>query len=102
VRASADGSVAFGTPFAGELAEVGEPVRAPVAMLFRLGRGAGRQQLPLSRAEALATLMRNILFFATDRALVNGVFDSAADFIARVPAYELRFAPDPSVWSSIQ
>lgn len=102
VRRTEDGYVAFGTPFAGELADVGEPVRAPVAALFRLGRGDENQHVPMRRSDSVRTLMRNILFFANDRTLVSGVFDAAAEFADRVPAYELRFIPDATVWSTIQ
>ena len=64
LRRTGDGYVAFGTPFAGELSDVGEPVSAPVAGLFQLGRGADNRHEPLGAPETVQTLMRNILFFA--------------------------------------
>lgn len=102
LRRSGDGYVAFGTPFAGELSDVGEPASAPVAALFQLGRGAENQYERIDAARAVQMLLRNILFFADDRELVDRVLDTACDFAARVPAYELRFAPDERVWSVIQ
>ena len=54
--ANGDGYLAYGTPFAGELGERGEPVSAPVAALFRLDRGADNRHERLdpgrSRAHA--------------------------------------------------
>lgn len=102
VRRDAGGYVAFGTPFAGELSDLGQPASAPVAALFQLGRGADNQHDPLDTARTVQTLMRNILFFADDRGLAARVLDTACDFAAQVPAFELRFAPDARVWSTIQ
>jgi hypothetical protein len=100
VRRSAEGYAAFGTPFAGELGESGPPVSAPIAALFRLDRGPDNRQERLSQAEAVRTLMRNILFFADDRPLTSRVLDTACDFAATVPAFHLAFAPDDRVWST--
>jgi hypothetical protein len=102
VRRSAEGYVAFGTPFAGELSDLGEPASAPVAALFHLGRGEDNRHERLGDARAVRTLMRNILFFADDRALVDRVLNTACDFAAQVPAFDLLFAPDARVWSTIQ
>jgi hypothetical protein len=101
LRRVGDRFVAFGTPFAGERGDLGEPASAPVAALFRLGRGADNARDRLDAARTVQTLMRNILFFADDRALVDCVLESACEFAARVPAYDLRFAPDARVWSAI-
>jgi hypothetical protein len=102
LRRTHDGYVAFGTPFAGELSDLGEPVSAPVAALFQLGRGDDNRHDRLDTARTVQTLMRNILFFADDSELVDHVLDTACDFASRVPAYTLRFAPDPRVWSTIE
>jgi hypothetical protein len=101
VRRTGDSYTAFGTPFAGELGESGERVAAPVAVLFRLGRGPDNLRERLSEADAVRTLMRNILFFADDGPLTRRVLDTACDFAATVPAFQLAFAPDARVWSTI-
>jgi hypothetical protein len=101
VARGGDGYVAFGTPFAGELSDLGQPVRAPVAVLFQLGRGPDHR-IRLQAPETVRALMRNILFFATDGALVDCVLNTACDFASRVPAFTLLFEPDPRVWSIIQ
>jgi hypothetical protein len=102
VRRTPDGYRAFGTPFAGEWADVGEPASAPVAGLFRLGRGADNTVTPLDGPTTVRTLMRNILFFADDPSLTAGLLDTACDVAASVPAYDLAFAPDARVWDIIR
>jgi hypothetical protein len=47
-------------------------------------------------------LLRNILFFTDDSELVEMVFRSAYEFLARVPVFRLRFYPDERVWDLIQ
>ena len=102
VRPVNSGYFAYGTPFAGELARVGENVSAPVRALFFLAQGAENKIEPIGQAEASRLLLRNILFFAEDRNLVRLVFDSACDFVSRVAVYRLTFFPDSRVWEIIQ
>jgi hypothetical protein len=92
---------AFGTPFAGELARIGENLRAPVAGLYLLVQGAGNRFEAVSQAEAARALLRNILFFAQDEELVRLVSQSAFDFVSRVPVRRLVFAQDARVWELI-
>ena len=102
VRTAADGYSAFGTPFAGELAKSGENCAAPVSALFFLEQGPQNHVEELTSAEAVRRLMRNILFFAEDRELVENLFATACDFVARVPVRRLTFYPDPQVWDEIR
>jgi hypothetical protein len=102
LRRVGDRFVAFGTPFAGERSDLGEPASAPVAALFRLGRGDANAHDRLDTARTVQTLMRNILFFADDRTLVDRVLDTACEFATHVPAYDLCFVPDARVWSTIR
>jgi hypothetical protein len=102
VRPSTDGYAAFGTPFAGELARAGENCSAPVAALFFLEKGPETTVHELSSAEAVRRLMRNILFFAEDKALVEKLFATACDFVARVPIRRLTFYPDARVWDQVR
>ncbi len=102
VRRKGDQYLAFGTPFAGERSDLGQPGCAPVAALFQLGRGADNEHVPLAASAAVKVLLRNILFFADDLRLTGCILDTACDFVARVPAFDLRFAPDPRVWSTIR
>jgi hypothetical protein len=94
--------VAFGTPFAGELARIGENRRAPIAALYLLAQGTENRIETVSHAEAVRALLQNILFFAQDEELVRLVFESAFDFVSRVPVERLVFAPEPDVWELIK
>ena len=102
LRPSAGGYAAFGTPFAGELARSGENCRAPVAALFFLEQGAENRVDELPAAEALRRLMRNILFFAEDKRLVEKLLATACDFVTRVPIRRLTFYPDARVWDTVR
>ena len=92
---------AYGTPFAGELARLGEKVRAPLAALFLLKQGPENRIEPLSEAEAARELLRHVLFFAQDEELVGMVFHTVCDFVRRVPVRRLVFTKDASVWELI-
>jgi hypothetical protein len=92
---------AFGTPFAGELARLGENLRAPIAALYVLAQGTANRFEAISQAEAARALLRNILFFAQDEELVRLVSQSAFDFVSRVPVRRLVFAQEARVWELI-
>ncbi len=102
LRPSAGGYAAFGTPFAGELARSGENCTAPVSALFFLEQGPKNRIDEISSAEAVQRLMRNILFFAEDHVLVEKLFSTACDFVAKVPIRRLTFYPDGRVWSEVR
>ena len=94
--------VAFGTPFAGELARIGENLRAPIAALYLLDQGPGNTLQDVSQAEAVRALLQNILFFAQDDELAQLVFQTAFEFVRCVPVRRLVFAPDARVWDLIR
>ncbi len=102
VRRQGDEYWACGTPFAGELATVGENQSAPVKTLFLLEKGTENRIGPVAPPDAVRLLMRNILFFADDPELVSLVFQSACQFVERVPVWRLIFAPDRRVWEIIR
>lgn len=93
---------ACGTPFAGELARLGENCSAPIAGLFLLAKGAENRIEPVSLTEATGSLLRNILFFAEEPELVKLIFRSACNFVDCVPVQRLTFVPDQRVWSLIE
>jgi hypothetical protein len=102
VRREGDRYIACGTPFAGELARVGENCSAPLSALFLLEKGLKNRIDPIAPAEAIQRLMRNILFFADDPELVKLVFQSACEFATVVPIRRLTFVPDQRVWDIIR
>ena len=93
--------VAYGTPFAGELARVGENVHAPLAALYLLQKGPENSIEPVRPSEAARKVLENVLFFANDRELVGLVFESACELVRHVPVYRLTFVPDERVWELI-
>jgi hypothetical protein len=101
VRKSDNGYLAFGTPFTGELARVGKNVSAPIAALYLLAKGSENRIDPVEPAEAVRSLLSNVLFFAADEELVQAIFNSAFEFVNRVPVSRLTFVPDARVWELI-
>jgi len=101
VRRDAHGYVAWGTPFAGELARLGENCSAPLAALYFLNKGPENRMDPIPASDAVRLLLRNILFFAEDPDLVAHLFRSAFEFVERVPVRQLTFFPDARVWDLI-
>jgi hypothetical protein len=101
VRREGNGYRACGTPFAGELARVGENLSAPLSALFLLEKGPENRIEPVATSDAIRLLLRNILFFAEDAELVSLVFRSACEFVEQVPVRRLIFVPDEQVWEMI-
>jgi hypothetical protein len=102
VRPIAAGYSAYGTPFSGELAKAGENTSAPIGALFFLEQGPENRVDELAPAEAVRRLMRNILFFAEDAALVEKLLATACDFVQKTPVRRLTFYPDSRVWDDIR
>lgn len=101
VRKRDAGYVAFGTPFTGELAKLGENASAPVAALYLLAQGPENRIEPVAVADAGRELLTNMLFFAEDQEMVHWAFQAACDFVHRVPVHRLTFVPDARVWEMI-
>ena len=101
VRRQDAGYIAYGTPFTGELAKLGENVSAPIAALYLLAKGAENRIDPIPSGEAARSLLANLLFFAEDEDLVQAIFHSAFEFVSRVPVSRLTFVPDARVWELI-
>jgi hypothetical protein len=98
IRRRGEGYQAYGTPFAGELARVGENLSAPFGALYFLEKGPVNRIMPVSDRAAARGLLRNILFFCHDEQLVKRVFDSAFEFVSCVATARLVFTPDERVW----
>ena len=101
VRKQDEGYIAYGTPFTGELAKLGENTSAPLAALYLLAQGPENRIDPVAVADAGRELLANMLFFAEDQELVHWAFQAACDFVHRVPVYRLTFMPDARVWELI-
>lgn len=101
VRKQNSSYIAFGTPFTGELAKLGENVSAPISQLYLLAQGPENRIEPVAPAQAARELLANLLFFAEDQQLVQKAFHSACEFVDRVPVSRLTFVPDATVWEMI-
>jgi hypothetical protein len=101
VRRQDQNYFAFGTPFTGELAKVGENCSAPVAAIYLLAQGPENRIDPMLVADAGRELLANMLFFAEDQEMVHYAFQAACDFVDRVPVRRLTFMPDARVWEMI-
>jgi hypothetical protein len=95
------GYVAYGTPFTGELAKLGENVSAPISALYLLAKGPENRIDPVAPGEAVRELLANVLFFAEDQELVQRIFHAACEFVSLVPVSRLTFVPDARVWEMI-
>jgi len=93
--------VAYGTPFTGELAKLGENVSAPISALYLLAQGPENRIDPVAPGQAVRELLANVLFFAEDQELVQRAFHAACEFVSRVPVSRLTFVPDARVWEMI-
>jgi hypothetical protein len=99
--ATGDSYVAFGTPFTGELAKLGENTSAPVVALYLLAQGPENRIDPVTTSDAGRELLANMLFFVEDSEMVHSAFQAACDFVSRVPVHRLTFMPDARVWEMI-
>ncbi len=102
-RAGANGGPfeAFGTPFAGELARIGQKTRACLAGMFILRQGPENRLESLTEREAAWELFRHVLFFARDEDLVRRVFESILEFVRCVPVQRMAFQPNAAAWELI-
>lgn len=101
VRKVNDSYTAFGTPFTGELAKLGENTSAPLAAVYLLEKGPENRIEPVGVSQAGRELLANMLFFAEDPEMVSLAFQAACDFVHRVPVRRLIFVPDERVWDLI-
>ncbi len=101
VRKSENGYMAYGTPFTGELAKLGENVSAPIGALYLLAQGRENRIDPVPASEAARAMLANQLFFAEDEELVQATFHAAFEFVSRVRVSRLTFFPDARVWELI-
>jgi hypothetical protein len=101
VRREAEIYLAYGTPFTGELAKIGENVSAPIAAVYHLVQAPENRVALMTPADAVGALLESVLFFAEDAELVKLVFESVCDLVGRVPVYRLEFVPNKTVWDLV-
>jgi|SRR5271156_3946155 len=97
-----NGYLAYGTPFAGELARVGANLSAPVETIFLLEQGSENRIEPVGSVAATQALLRHILFFARDPDMVTKVFASAMALVSRVTVKKLVFRREARAWDLVR
>jgi hypothetical protein len=101
VRLETARAACHGTPFFGDLAVSGRNVVRPLAGVYFLEHADRHARTRLTRRDALARLLPNVLFFAREPDLVARVLDIAGALVERVPCFRLAFRQDPGFWSVI-
>ena len=101
VRRRGETYVAFGTPFTSAFSKPGQNTSAPISAMYVLAKGLKNRIDPIKPAEAVRAVLANVLFFAKDEQLVRAIFDTAFEFVNRVPVSTLTFVPDARVWELI-
>jgi hypothetical protein len=79
----------------------GSPASAPLAGLLRLTQAKETAVTPLSPLQAVRQLLPSVFFSRVDTPEVGRFFDIAAALTRRVPAFDLRFTPDPAFWRAV-
>ncbi len=98
VRCSGRGCMAFGTPFSGSGNPSGENRAATLRGIYFPVKDQTNYLQKLQPARALQRLLPNAVSFARDRDLSQRLFHFCADFVSRIPAYDLHFLPESSFW----
>jgi hypothetical protein len=93
--------IVFGTPFWGSLAVGGENISTSVTGIYFLIKDRQNYTKKITVKQALERLLPNIVFFVKENASARQLFELCYTFVNRVPAYELHFLPEPSLWGCI-
>lgn len=91
----------WGTPFWGEFGKGRVAASAEVRALFFLNKAPYHRVKPLTPGRALPRLLQTTLFFSRDPAMVEAAMARCADFLSKVPVFDLYFKPDPQVWEVV-
>jgi len=80
----------------------GAPGRGRLSAVYRLSHGRRHQVHELAPAEALRRLATEVIWPAHDPEGVETSLELLAKLVREVPCRELRFVPEPGVWSAIR
>jgi hypothetical protein len=79
----------------------GSATSAPLAGLLRLTQATDTAVTPLSPLQAVRQLLPSVFFSRVDTPEIGRFFDIAAALTRRIPAFDLRFTPDPAFWRAV-
>jgi hypothetical protein len=95
IRPGDDGYVVSSVPWRGR------PTSAPLAGLLRLTQAPETAVTRLSPLQAVRQLLPSVFFSRVDTPEVSRFFDIAAVLTRGIPAFDLRFTPDPAFWRAV-
>ncbi len=101
IREIGKSTIAYGTPFHGNLGIPGENTCAPVLGLYFPVQDTENFLEELSSKSALERLLPNIVSFGQDHDLIRKIFHLAYELVTSLPCYDLHFLPEPSFWNCI-
>jgi hypothetical protein len=93
--------VAASTPFWGSYAKPGPARQAPLGALWTLRHWPTNEVYPLDAAACLRIAIENAVLPNSDPSIKHAVFNVAAELAQSVPAAELRFVPEATIWEEI-
>jgi hypothetical protein len=94
-------AVLQGLPFTGDLETSGPATRHPLRGLFRLEKDVADRVVPLSRAEAVGSLLACSPFLNADPHRRGALMSTLLDLVSGVPAWALRFSLSGDMWSIV-
>jgi hypothetical protein len=89
------------TPFWGSYAKPGPARHAPLGALWTLRQWPQHEVQTLTSADCLRIAVENAVVPNSDPRIKFAIFNVAAELALAVPAAELRFTPEASVWEEI-
>jgi hypothetical protein len=95
IRAGENGYMVSSVPWRGR------PTSVPLAGLLRLTQARETTVTRLSPLQAVRQLLPSVFFSRLATAEVSRFFDIAAALTRAVPAFDLRFTPDPAFWRAV-
>ena len=96
-----DAPLIFGTPFWGDLAVAGEKTSAPLAGIYFPVKDRKNYTERLKPRQVIEKLLPNVVFFFKNEKFSKQLFNLSFDLATKVPAFELHFLPNPSLWECI-
>lgn len=92
----------YGTPFRGNFRVGRNGARRPLEAVFFLDRAAPRGVRAVPKAEALARLLRCVLFFGEDAASGGRILRAARACVERVPTFVLSYDAGETSFRSLE
>lgn len=93
---------AHGTPFTNPTQVRPQPLRAPVAGIYRLTQDCITYLEPLRESEATAEILSCVPVIASNTELTYELLRRLVELNKTIPAYRLHFQPDATFWDVIE